>query len=76
MYYHCTGNRGPCDKPYVREEELEPMFAEALGAIVIDDETVAFICDALRYGRKGADGGCHEAAFGAPGTSSARQVPS
>lgn len=56
VYYHCTGNRGPCEKPYVREEELERMFAEALGAIVIDDETAAFICDALREGHKGAAG--------------------
>ena len=32
VYYHCTGNRGRCGEPYVREERLEDEFARRLQA--------------------------------------------
>jgi site-specific DNA recombinase len=30
VYYHCTGYKGKCDEPYVREEVLERQFANCL----------------------------------------------
>jgi site-specific DNA recombinase len=30
IYYHCTGGKGKCQEPYVREEVLEQKFTELL----------------------------------------------
>lgn len=30
VYYHCTGCRGKCDEPYIREEVLEERFKDLL----------------------------------------------
>jgi site-specific DNA recombinase len=31
VYYHCTGYKGRCDEPYVREEVIEQQFGDLLG---------------------------------------------
>jgi site-specific DNA recombinase len=48
VYYRCTGYRGKCDEPYVREEALERQFAELLGGMSFDDEVLDWIRAALR----------------------------
>jgi len=48
VYYHCTGQRGKCPERYVREEELDRQFREALGAIRVDDEVLEWMVEALR----------------------------
>ena len=35
VYYHCTGYKGKCDEPYVREEVLEDRFGALLGRLVV-----------------------------------------
>jgi site-specific DNA recombinase len=48
VYYHCTGYKGRCDEPYVREEIIETQFSELLGRLSFDDEVLAWVRDALR----------------------------
>jgi site-specific DNA recombinase len=48
VYYHCTGYKGRCDEPYVREEILEKQFSEVLGRLSFDEEVLTWIRDALR----------------------------
>jgi site-specific DNA recombinase len=48
IYYHCTGYKGRCDEPYVREEILEKQFSEVLSRLSFDEEVLAWVCDALR----------------------------
>jgi hypothetical protein len=48
VYYHCTGYRGKCDEPYVREEVLESKFAENLRRVNFDDEVLGWVEVALR----------------------------
>jgi site-specific DNA recombinase len=48
IYYHCTGNKGKCPEKYVREEELAAQFGEALRAIQLDEEVLAWVNTALR----------------------------
>ncbi len=38
IYYHCTGYRGKCSEPYVREEVLEQKFIALLKSLVIDGD--------------------------------------
>ena len=40
VYYHCTGFKGRCDEPYVREEVIEQQFADLLGRLKFDDEVL------------------------------------
>ena len=47
IYYHCTGYKGKCDEPYVREEVLEEKFGALLGRLVFDDEVLDWVRDAL-----------------------------
>jgi len=50
-YYHCTFNRGECPskrQPWVREEVLEAQFGDALKMLVIDEEIVSWMAQALR----------------------------
>src|SRR2546425_1055249 len=35
VYYHCTGNRGKCQEPYTRQENLTEPFASVLQELVI-----------------------------------------
>jgi site-specific DNA recombinase len=48
VYYHCTGYKGKCDEPYVREEVLERQFADLLGRLTFDDEVLDWVRAALR----------------------------
>jgi site-specific DNA recombinase len=48
IYYHCTGYKGRCEEPYVREEVLEKQFSELLGRLSFDDEVLTWVRDALR----------------------------
>jgi site-specific DNA recombinase len=47
IYYHCTGYKGKCDEPYVREEVLEEKFGAILGSLVFDAEILDWVRDAL-----------------------------
>jgi site-specific DNA recombinase len=48
VYYHCTGNKGKCPEPYIREEVLERQFTAALRRLKFDDEVLAWVKQALR----------------------------
>ena len=52
VYYHCTGYRGNCPKPYIREEILERKFTELLKSISIDPELVPIIQKALKLSHR------------------------
>jgi DNA invertase Pin-like site-specific DNA recombinase len=47
VYYHCTGNNGPCPKRYAREEVLEQKFTTLLSQIVFDDVSVEWAEDLI-----------------------------
>jgi site-specific DNA recombinase len=47
VYYHCTGFRGKCPEPYVREEVIERQFAAVLGKMNFDDEVLGWVREAL-----------------------------
>lgn len=46
-YYHCTGYRGRCGEPYVRQEVIEQKFSDVLGQLTFDDEVPAWVREAL-----------------------------
>jgi site-specific DNA recombinase len=48
VYYHCTGNKGKCPEPYVREEVLETEFAAALKRLKFDADVLSWVKQALR----------------------------
>jgi site-specific DNA recombinase len=48
VYYWCTGHKGKCGQPYVREERIDSMFADLLQGLHIDDEVVEWISEGLR----------------------------
>jgi DNA invertase Pin-like site-specific DNA recombinase len=48
VYYHCSGARGVCGEPYVRQEILERAYAVMLKSIALDEEVVGWIASALR----------------------------
>src|SRR5262249_54998575 len=48
VYYHCTGHKGKCPEPYVREEVLEQRFTEVLRGLAFDAEVLAWVAEALR----------------------------
>lgn len=48
IYYHCTGFKGKCDEPYVREEVVAEKFADILGQLTFGEETLAWVTGALR----------------------------
>ena len=48
VYYHCTGYKGKCPEPYVREEVLEEKFTEILKGLAFDEEVVGWVSEALR----------------------------
>jgi site-specific DNA recombinase len=48
IYYHCTGYKGRCPERYIREEEIAAQFGEALRAIHLDEEVLAWASTALR----------------------------
>src|SRR5262245_50029282 len=63
VYYHCSGYKGRCDEPYVREEAIETQFSEMLGRLSFDDEILAWVRDALRVSHADEKRE-HEAAIG------------
>jgi site-specific DNA recombinase len=48
IYYHCTGFKGKCPEPYTREEVLEECFADLLKGLVLDDEVMRWMTEALQ----------------------------
>jgi site-specific DNA recombinase len=52
IYYHCTGYKGNCKQPYLKQEILEQKFESLLGAIHITDEIQGFILQGLRDSMK------------------------
>lgn len=48
VYYHCTGYKGRCPEPYLREEVLEARFSGLLGHLRFGDDIHAWIVTALR----------------------------
>ncbi|SRR6266446_147015 len=48
VYYHCTGYKGKCAEPYVREEVISERFAEILGRLSFGDEVLTWVSTALR----------------------------
>ncbi len=48
VYYHCTGNKGKCGEPWVREEELSQQFGDALKALHFDPDILEWVRDTLR----------------------------
>lgn len=51
VYHHCTGYRGKCGEPYVREEILEDRFTELLRLLKIEPDILDWIGDSLRHSR-------------------------
>ena len=49
-YYHCTGYKGKCGEPYVREEVLEEQFWEFVRRVAVDKETLEWVGAAIREG--------------------------
>jgi DNA invertase Pin-like site-specific DNA recombinase len=47
IYYHCTGQRGRCIEPYVRQEVLEQHFAYLLKGISLTPEVLGWAKEAL-----------------------------
>ncbi|MDX2154051.1 MAG: recombinase family protein [Bryobacteraceae bacterium] len=47
VYYHCTGHRGKCPEPYTRQERLVDEFAIILSALVIPDEVLDWLAEAV-----------------------------
>ncbi len=52
VYYHCTGGRGKCKEPYIREEELMRQFGQALQAVQIDERVLGWLVNALKVSFK------------------------
>ena len=48
IYYHCTGNHGPCPKPIVRQETLEEKLGDVIKGISIDTSIMNWLMEALR----------------------------
>ena len=48
VYYHCTGFKGKCSEPYVREEVLEERFFEQMNRLSFDADVMGWVREALR----------------------------
>jgi site-specific DNA recombinase len=48
IYYHCTGYKGKCPEPYVREEVIAEAFSDVLGKLCFGDEVLSWVSQALR----------------------------
>ena len=48
IYYRCTGYKGKCPEPYVREEVVEQKFTEIVQSLTFDAEVLEWIQTALR----------------------------
>ena len=47
VYYHCTGYKGKCPEPYVREEVVGEHFSSLLGRLTFGDEVLSWARTAL-----------------------------
>jgi hypothetical protein len=47
IYYHCTGNHGPCPRPAARQETLEEKLGEVIKGITIDEGLLDWLIQAL-----------------------------
>jgi site-specific DNA recombinase len=47
IYYHCTGFKGKCPEPYVREEIVAEKFSAMLGRLRFGDQVLAWLTKAL-----------------------------
>ncbi len=48
VYYRCSGYKGRCPEPYVREEDLEARLTEVLKGLEFDADVLQLVTDALR----------------------------
>lgn len=48
IYYHCSGFKGRCGEPYLREEKLSEHLGGVLEALQFDDQVAAWVLQALR----------------------------
>ena len=48
VYFHCTGQRGDCPKPYAKEELLTERFTNALKTISFPHEVIVWVEEALQ----------------------------
>lgn len=48
IYYHCTGYKGKCGDPYVREEVIAEKFAQILGRLSFGEDLLQWVSIALR----------------------------
>ncbi len=48
VYYHCTGYRGNCGEPYVREEVLDEQLTHMLGELHLEPDVLEWLTQALR----------------------------
>ncbi|KWT64254.1 hypothetical protein APY04_3518 [Hyphomicrobium sulfonivorans] len=52
VYYRCTGYKGKCDEPYVREEVFIERFQAMLDRLSFDQEVLDWLSKALRQGHE------------------------
>jgi site-specific DNA recombinase len=55
VYYRCTGHRGKCDLPYIREEALGDRLGQILKNIHIPDAILAQLLEHLRTDKGGQE---------------------
>ncbi len=53
IYYFCTGARGPCSRPRIRQEGLEEKFGEVIKGIVIPDDIASWLVRVVNEKQKG-----------------------
>ena len=47
-YYSCSGYKGKCGEPYVREEVLDGQFYELLESLEFDEEVISYLKDTVQ----------------------------
>src|SRR5262249_19895789 len=55
VYYHCSGYRGACPEPYVREEVLTERFAQLLDGLALQPEVLGWLVEELLAGEAEAE---------------------
>lgn len=48
VYYHCTGNKGKCEQPYIREEAIETAFETMLKNIHVSEDVKDMILQGMK----------------------------
>ncbi len=48
VYYRCSGFKGKCGEPYVRQEHFDGQFSALLDSLKFDDEVLAWVKQALK----------------------------